>query len=55
VVLPKFLIEHAEISEQTCFVGKGLVFEIWQPLNFEVHLTSAKLIAHSNRLTLKNI
>lgn len=55
VILPKSLIDHAGISDQACFVGKGLVFEIWQPQNFETYLSSARQIAQSNRLTLKNI
>ncbi|WP_341752940.1 MULTISPECIES: division/cell wall cluster transcriptional repressor MraZ [unclassified Candidatus Tisiphia] len=55
VILPKSLIEHSDISEQVCFVGKGLVFEIWQPQNFETYLSSARQIAQNNRLTLKNI
>ncbi|WP_367364196.1 division/cell wall cluster transcriptional repressor MraZ [Candidatus Tisiphia endosymbiont of Nedyus quadrimaculatus] len=55
VILPKSLIDHADISDQACFVGKGLIFEIWQPQNFETYLSSARQIAQSNRLTLKNI
>lgn len=55
VILPKSLIDHAGISDQACFVGKGLVFEIWQPQNFETYLSSARQIAQDNRLTLKNI
>ncbi|MCC8399848.1 MAG: division/cell wall cluster transcriptional repressor MraZ [Rickettsia endosymbiont of Platyusa sonomae] len=55
VILPKSLIEHSDISDQVCFVGKGLVFEIWQPQNFEIYLSSARKIAQNNRLTLKNI
>ena len=55
MILPKSLIDHAGISDQACFVGKGLVFEIWQPQNFETYLSSARQIAQSNRLTLKNI
>lgn len=55
VVLPKSLIDHAGIADQVCFVGKGLIFEIWHPQNFEVHLSAARQIAQNNRLTLKNI
>jgi MraZ protein len=55
IILPKSLLEHGGISEQVCFVGKGLIFEIWQPKTFEVYLSSARQIAQSNRLTLKNI
>lgn len=55
VILPKSLIDHADISDQVCFVGKGLIFEIWQPQNFANYLVDAKQIAQNNRLTLKNI
>jgi MraZ protein len=55
VILPKSLLEHGGISEQVCFVGKGVIFEIWQPQLFEDYLSSARQIAQNNRLTLKNI
>lgn len=55
IILPKNLLDHAGISQQVCFVGKGMVFEIWQPDNFDAHLASARQIAQNNRLSLKNI
>ncbi len=55
VILPKTLIEHAGLLDQVCFVGKGVVFEIWHPAKFDMHLASARQIAQNNRLTLKNI
>ena len=55
VVLPQSLLKHADMSDQACFVGKGLILEIWQPQNFEIYLSSARQIAQDNRLTLKNI
>lgn len=55
VILPKSLIDHADISDQVCFVGKGLIFEMWQPQNYEIYLSAARQIAQNNRLTLKNI
>jgi len=54
VVLPKSLLEHAEMEEQVCFVGKGVVFEMWQPQNFDTYLVAARQIAQNNRLTLKD-
>ncbi len=54
VVLPKHLQDHAAISEQACFVGKGLIFEIWQPKEFDSYLNSARQVAQMNRLSLKN-
>ncbi len=55
VNLPKSLMDNSDISDQACFVGKGLIFEIWQPNNFEIYLSEARNIAQNNRLTLKNI
>lgn len=54
VILPQSLMQHAGIEEQACFVGKGVIFEVWQPQNFEKHLSSAQKIAHEKRLSLRN-
>ncbi len=54
VILPKSLSTHASIDKQACFVGKGSLFEIWNPNAFENYLNSAKALAKANRLTLKN-
>ncbi|GAB4163928.1 MAG: division/cell wall cluster transcriptional repressor MraZ [Rickettsiaceae bacterium] len=54
VILPTYLTTQIGISGQACFVGKGLVFEIWNPDDFEAHLKNAREIAQSNRLILKN-
>lgn len=54
VVLPMSLSAQVGISEEAFFVGKGLVFEIWDPANFEAHLKAAKLVAQNNRFILKN-
>jgi len=54
VILPQSLMQHASLEAQACFVGKGVIFEIWQPQNFEQYLSSAQKIAHEKRLTLRN-
>lgn len=54
VIIPTHLTNQVGISEQAFFIGKGLVFEIWDPANFEAHLKAAKLIAQNNRFILKN-
>lgn len=54
VVLPSHLMQTAKITDQACFVGKGVVFEIWQPKLFEEYLKSAKELARNNRFILKN-
>lgn len=54
IVLPKSLCDHASIEKRACFVGKGVLFEIWNPDIFETYLSAAKSVAKNNRLTLKN-
>lgn len=53
IVLPKETLEEAGIEYQMCFVGKGKVFEIWNPDLFEIHNKNAKELAINNRLLLK--
>ncbi len=55
IILPKHLMEYANLSDQVTFIGKGLVFEIWNPIEAEAHLAKAKLIAQNNRNLLKNV
>lgn len=54
VILPAYLMEQVGIAAQACFVGKGLVFEIWNTIDFDIHLKSARKIAQGNKLILKN-
>lgn len=54
VILPNYLMEQVGITTQGCFVGKGLVFEIWNPDKFEDYRKNAKKIAEDNRFILKN-
>lgn len=55
VILPKQLMEYGNISDQVIFVGKGLVFEIWNPQDFDIYISQARTIAQNNRNLLKNI
>ena len=55
VVLPKHLMEYANLKDQVSFLGKGLVFEIWNPNDCDAHLAQAKIIASNNRNLLKNV
>jgi len=54
VNLPRHLIEYAGLDEQASFIGKGLVFEIWNPQDLEAQIDKAKVIAQNNRNLLKN-
>lgn len=55
VILPKGLVEYAGLEDKAYFVGKGLVFEIWNPSDFETYLSKAQESAKANRHLLKNI
>ena len=35
ITLPQYLVEYAELDRKVYFVGKGRVFEIWNPNHFE--------------------
>ena len=54
VIIPVHLMQQVGITEQAFFVGKGLVFEIWDPVAFDAHLKTARAVAQSNRFILKN-
>lgn len=54
IILPKTLVEYASLQDKAQFVGKGLVFEIWNPNNFESYLIKAQDTAKANRHLLKN-
>ena len=54
VIIPAHLMQQVGITEQVVFVGKGLVFEIWDPVTFDTHLKTARAVAQSNRFILKN-
>jgi MraZ protein len=37
IVLPETLKEHAEITDEAAFVGRGAMFQVWQPARYAVH------------------
>ncbi len=53
VMLPKELLEQFGIESEVYFVGKGKVFEIWNPQEFQNHMEKAKQVATKNRYMLK--
>jgi len=55
VILPKALMDFANISENAVFVGKGQTFEIWEPKKFEVYLKKTRVEARKNPSLIKNI
>lgn len=55
IIVPKYLSDYASLNHEACFIGKGAVFEIWEPNKFQKYLTKAKEIAFNNKNLLKNV
>ncbi|MBY0408321.1 MAG: division/cell wall cluster transcriptional repressor MraZ [Rickettsiales bacterium] len=53
IMLPEHLISTAGISEQAVFVGKGEIFEIWEPKAFGEHAARAREVARDKRFQLR--
>ncbi len=53
IVLPASLIEHANINKTAAFVGRGPLFEIWQPDAFTSYQSEATRRAAEQGLTLR--
>jgi MraZ protein len=51
-MIPAQLMEHAGLTTQAAFVGKGRTFQIWQPEAFKAHQSDLKERALSKRPTL---
>lgn len=52
VILPAELIETAGITDRAAFVGKGDMFQIWEPGALKQHLATARDRAREKGLTL---
>lgn len=52
IMLPESLIAQAHLSEQAVFVGKGEIFEIWEPVAFAEHALRARDMAKNKRYQL---
>ena len=53
VMLPDTLLSAAKLTEQVTFVGKGEIFEIWEPKAFESHAKRARELVRENRFKLR--
>ncbi len=42
IVMPKNLLDHAQITDRAAFIGRGANFQIWQPEAFEAHQQRAR-------------
>lgn len=54
IVLPAALVEHANIDKTAAFVGRGPLFEIWQPEAFASYQREATRRAAEQGLTLRH-
>jgi MraZ protein len=52
IILPPRLAEHAGITDRAAFVGKGPVFQIWEPGALETYKDAARERARAQGLTL---
>ena len=53
MILPEGLLASAGLSDQATIVGKGEIFEIWEPKAFAEHAKNARKIAHDKRYQLR--
>lgn len=53
VVLPAALVEHANLTKTAKFVGRGPLFEIWEPEAFDAYQDEATKLAATQGLTLR--
>ncbi len=53
VMLPESLIEEAHLGENVTIVGKGEIFEIWEPKAFTAQAERARKLVREKRFNLK--
>jgi len=53
IVLPQELRDHANITQQVAFVGKGRTFQLWEPGAFQQHQAEARARALVQRPRLR--
>ena len=53
VVLPALLVEHASLTDQVAFVGRGGTFQLWHPQAFEDAQRQARKNVQEGRGVLK--
>ena len=52
IVLPEFLVTHANLTESVVFMGLGRTFQIWEPAAAERRRAEARERARALKLTL---
>ncbi len=53
ISLPEELIAHAGVGESLSFVGKGRIFEIWEPAAGKRHTEESRARAKERALTMR--
>jgi len=53
IMLPEQLISTASLKDDAVFVGKGEIFEIWEPAAFGEHVKRARELARDKRYQLR--
>lgn len=53
VMLPERLIASARLKEEVAIVGKGEIFELWEPKAFEAHAKRAREVAREKMSRLR--
>lgn len=53
MVLPKELLEHADLEGEACFVGRGSYFQIWNAADVKERFAQAEKRAKEARFSLR--
>ena len=53
VAIPENLLEAVGLKEQATFVGKGEIFEIWEPKEFADYAKRARTLVQEKRFMMK--
>lgn len=53
VILPKALLEYADLTDTVSFVGRGSTFQIWNPAAFAMQQEKARQSLLEKKLTLR--
>lgn len=51
ITLPDYLCQHAQLTDEVVFVGRGPTFQIWNPQNFAHHQEEARKRLLAGRAT----
>ena len=54
ILIPKNLLDFANITTSAVFIGKGQIFEIWEPKSFEKYKEEAREKIKNNMDIFKN-